>query len=103
MEVAIIVIVVFVILMLTIIAVVRFCNKFDCCGCCDGSDDSMDDLTEGHDSDTIGEEDNDLDLEEEEEILAPHEDDPSYCHDNQITISIEGEEYVVNKMEESLL
>ena len=110
MEVAIIVIVVFVILLLAIIAIVRFCNKFDCCGCCDSGDESMDEVTEGRDSDTMGEDDGmgDDDLDEEEILGTCDDDDDDECEvdysaDNQVAVDMEGEEYIVNKMEESLL
>ncbi len=71
----------------------------------------MDEVTEGRDSDTMGEEDGGMDDDdmEEEEILGTCDDEEDedcevgYSADNQTAVDIEGEEYIVNKMEESLL
>ncbi len=75
------------------------------------SDDSIEDVEEGHSGDE------DALHEEEEEILAEGDDEDGETHDeeledhmdrneedpDQITMEIDGEEFVVNKMEESLL
>ena len=119
MEVAIIVIVVFVVLLLVVIALVRLCSKFNFLGCCDNDSDteSIQDAGEGHDSDTTGtmtetgmetsldEDDEDNDLQEvfgddEEEL---HDGSFGILRTDQMTVEVDGEEYVVNKMEESLL
>ena len=130
MEVAIIVIVVFVVLLFLVILAIRLCNKYNCLGCCDSDAESLDDLevaAEGDDhSDTLDEEENGEEIldecrgrnmEEEEgeqggegeDLNANHTEVTTdfqgnrYGDEEQVTLEIDGEEYVINRLEESLL
>ena len=110
MEVAIIVIVVFVVLLLVVIAIVRLCNKYNCCGCCDNDTESLEDIAEGHDDSESMEEEggheeilNEPDLEELDDDEEDELHGADYLCEQQVVVDMDGEEYVVNKMEESLL
>ena len=72
------------------------------------SDDSIEDIEEGHsgDEDALHEEEEEILAEadnEDEEIQDEELEDPNEEDPDHITVEIDGEEYVVNKMEESLL
>lgn len=120
MEVAIIVIVVFVVLLFLVIFSIRMCNKYNCLGCCDNDTESLDDL------DIAGEDDDPSDTLDDDERMETVEDCVEGdlgdgCHgdlnanldevtanvvhgdDDHVTLEIDGEEYVINRLEESLL
>ena len=127
MEVAIVVIVVFVVLFLAIIAVARLCSKFKLVKCCDSDVESLDEEDDDDDTDDgdtkacgqggIRDGDEEEGEDEEGEVcedMGPNlqgtvaqyddEDDQEVhiagCH---LSMEMEADEYIINKLEESLL
>ena len=98
METALTVIITFLCLVVVIVVLLRFLSKLPCPACCDSSDSSIDDLTEVRDCDAL-----DIENEAGEEEVV-YEDIVDDEHQVEIEDGLEDDdEFVINKMEESLL
>ena len=120
------VIVVFVVLLLAIIAVVRLCSKFKLVRCCDSDVESLDeeeddDDTDDGDTEAGGqrgirdgdEEEGDEEEGEEEnrgqnlhDVVAQYDDEDDqevHITGGHLSMEMETDDYIINKLEESLL
>ena len=127
MEVAIVVIVVFVVLLLAIIAVVRLCSTFKLVRCCDSDLESLDeeeddddtddgdteaggqvgirDVDEEEGEDEEGEVCEDMGLNLQDAVAQYDDEDDQEVHitGGHLSREMETDDYIINKLEESLL